>query len=92
MEHDALNVPHVECWWCGAEPVAYVASLEGSRGIDHFALASPAMVCSTCHDLLLEGRDVELAGRLTDEYDDWGRVQVVEQLHARLTGFTVAGH
>ncbi|MDQ2791704.1 MAG: hypothetical protein M3Y73_19150 [Actinomycetota bacterium] len=92
MEHDELDVPHVECWWCGAEPVTYVASITSVRGLDHFALASPSRVCRTCHDLLVQGRDAELAERLTDEYDEWGRVQVVEYLHARVTGFTVAGH
>lgn len=91
MEHHLLDVPHGECWWCGAVPTTYVASIEYVRGIDHFAMASPAKVCSTCHDFLVEQRDAELAERLTDEYDDWGRVQVVEHLHARVTGFTALG-
>ena len=70
------------CALCGHRPAKYFMSMNHVVG-DRCALPEQLQTCAECQRLLSAHADQELAARLTWEFDDWGRQEVVAHLHRR---------
>ena len=70
------------CGLCAHRPATYSMSVDYVVG-DPIAFAESTQTCAECQRLLSAHADQELADRLTSEFDDWGRLEVVAHLHRR---------
>jgi hypothetical protein len=68
--------------FCTRERAAVELSVAMRAG-DPFAVPGTMPLCAECHRLLTEHLDDDLARRMTEEYDGFGRTRVIEHVRQR---------